>query len=657
MSKKKKKKKKKAKEINTSLAGSAVRKNVDASSSLNVVVETNKQKRVCDVALRAGNLTSSVKAFLHVLDDLLLISDDHTGDDSDCNKVCLFSSEEQLFSFRNLSQLLERVLALCQLRANAKAVKKVLGKVKQLNTKNVEGRRRRRVFTATTTTTHQLLRLTNASLRCAYFTFCAAGDANAAAELLLIENNEDGEEDVVDESGKSGKGENVSGVEKTIEKIGKENLVRGCSFARKSFSGVGGGHIVVGGEEEKEDELLWRVLKLIRKSSYDEDDEEKKTRKKSAGRLAPSLEMKKREMIRAWMVSDDDASPRRERVRVEIRNRVELPARSEEEEEEEKIHAAALRNNNNSLRFIVCCEDDGRRRPANRLPLKLFRPVSPNALVLAPAGFRAPRVNRVDLSQTVGPGIFALTSVFAKAECELFVRSALACGLVKDDENDQESMEYCEICVYNAVVENIWQRIRDHFHADEEDAFEDDDDEDDDDNSVHHYWLPVGINPRFRIFKYDDKSVYRRHLDGAWPCGMLDEQTNEFIVDTNALLDGNNTNNKENQRTTRLTFLIYLTDTFRGGETTFYSVDDDDHTNEEEQKKKVIVGNAVAPRVGAVLCFPHGNAKNSPVHEGSRLFSSSKHDDDGDSSSSSSSCKFVARTDVVFERKTKRRKR
>ena len=341
---------------------------------------------------------------------------------------------------------------------------------------------------------------------------------------------------------------------------------------------------------------------------------------------------------------------------MEIRNRVELPARSEEEEEEEKIHAAALRDNNNSLRFIVCCEDDGRRRPANRLPLKLFRPVSPNALVLAPAGFRAPRVNRVDLSQTVGPGIFALTSVFAKAECELFVQSALGCGLVKDDENDQESMEYCEICVYNAVVENIWQRIRDHFHADEEDAFEDDD-EDDDDNSVHHYWLPVGINPRFRIFKYDDKSVYRRHLDGAWPCGMLDEQTNEFVVDANALLDGNNTNNKENQRTTRLTFLIYLTDTFRGGETTFYSVDDDDHTNEEEQKKKVIVGNAVAPRVGAVLCFPHGNAKNSPVHEGSRLFSSSKNDDDGDSSSSSSSCKFVARTDVVFERKTKRRKR
>ena len=60
------------------------------------------------------------------------------------------------------------------------------------------------------------------------FTFCA-WRCKRSRKLLLIENNEDGEEDVVDESGK---GEN-DGVEKTIEKIGKENLVRGCSFARR----------------------------------------------------------------------------------------------------------------------------------------------------------------------------------------------------------------------------------------------------------------------------------------------------------------------------------------------------------------------------------------------------------------------------------------
>jgi hypothetical protein len=202
---------------------------------------------------------------------------------------------------------------------------------------------------------------------------------------------------------------------------------------------------------------------------------------------------------------------------------------------------------------------------------------------------------------------------------------------VKDDENDQESMEYCEICVYNSVVENIWQRICDHFHADEDEKIEDKK------NSLH-YWLPVGINPRFRIFKYDDKSVYRRHLDGAWPCGTLDERTNEFIVDTNTL-----NINKENPKATRLTFLIYLTDSFWGGETTFYSVDSDNNNHE-----KVIVGNAVVPRRGSVLCFPPGDAEYSPVHEGSKLFSAGHGNNNNDNIHN---CKFVVRTDVVFEKR------
>ena len=217
--------------------------------------------------------------------------------------------------------------------------------------------------------------------------------------------------------------------------------------------------------------------------------------------------------------------------------------------------------------------------------------------MLAPACVRAPRVRRVDLSRTVGPGIFALTSVFTKAECQLFIQSALACGLVKDDATDEESMEYCEICMYNSVVENIWQRIRDHFPADDEDTAAiattsetKEGGNDDDNKNVVYHWLPVGINPRFRIFKYDDKSVYRRHLDGAWPCGALDERTNEFIVDTNALRLKNTANGENHHRATRLTFLIYLTDTFRGGETTFYSVDDDGQDHE-----KVIVGRAVSP--------------------------------------------------------------
>jgi len=564
---------------------------------------------VCEVALKRENLTSAVKSFLLVVDGFLTLL--QKREENEAKEEALDATTTS--PTRGLAQLLEKVLAMCQLRGNAKAVKKILEKVERLHRSNDHPKKRpsSRPFS---------IRLTNASLRCAYFTFCACGDANAAVEMLLMENNDDDDDD---DNKNNNNIYTKSNIEKTIEKIGAENLVRGCSFARvkSSSGGVENGCDVV--EQEVEDELLWRVLKLTRSGGSADDD--------ASGRnesLESNNESRKREMI-AKMVSDGFS---RERVRVEIRNRVELPARTEEEREEE-MHSisASVYNDSTDLRFVVCCEDDGRRRPANRLPLKLFRAISPSTLILAPACVRAPRVRRVDLSRAVGPGIFALTSVFTTSECDLFIRSALACGLVKDDENDQESMEYCEICVYNSVVENIWQRICDHFHADEDEKIED--------NSVH-YWLPVGINPRFRIFKYDDKSVYRRHLDGAWPCGTLDERTNEFIVDTNAL-----NINKENPKATRLTFLIYLTDSFRGGETTFYSVDSDNNNNNHE---KVIVGNAVVPRRGSVLCFPHGDAENSPVHEGSKLFSAGHGNNNNDNIHN---CKFVVRTDVVFEKR------
>jgi len=578
----------------------------DASSSTMMM---RKHRRVCEVALKRENLTSAVKSFLLVVDGFLTLL--QKREENEAKEEALDATTTS--PTRGLAQLLEKVLAMCQLRGNAKAVKKILEKVERLHRSNDHPKKRpsSRPFS---------IRLTNASLRCAYFTFCACGDANAAVEMLLMENNDDDDDD---DNKNNNNIYTKSNIEKTIEKIGAENLVRGCSFARvkSSSGGVENGCDVV--EQEVEDELLWRVLKLTRSGGSADDD--------ASGRnesLESNNESRKREMI-AKMVSDGFS---RERVRVEIRNRVELPARTEEEREEE-MHSisASVYNDSTDLRFVVCCEDDGRRRPANRLPLKLFRAISPSTLILAPACVRAPRVRRVDLSRAVGPGIFALTSVFTTSECDLFIRSALACGLVKDDENDQESMEYCEICVYNSVVENIWQRICDHFHADEDEKIED--------NSVH-YWLPVGINPRFRIFKYDDKSVYRRHLDGAWPCGTLDERTNEFIVDTNAL-----TINKENPKATRLTFLIYLTDSFRGGETTFYSVDSDNNNNNHE---KVIVGNAVVPRRGSVLCFPHGDAENSPVHEGSRLFSAGHGNNNNDNIHN---CKFVVRTDVVFEKR------
>ena len=573
----------------------------------------SKHTRVCDVALKRGNFTASFKALATVLGalaDIVALTD--------APEFTFTSSPLSRGSANAVSQLLEKVMTACQRAKANKAARKLLEKWKRLSYVEQNNNTNHQRETKSGETNECCVPLTNACLRCAYFCFCMTKDANAAVEVLLIENGD---------------------IEKTIEKIGAENLVRGCSFARRKNGDDDGGGGNTGKrdeEEEKENELLWRVLKLTA------DVGKGRKYEKNANNE------RKREMI-ARMVSDGGNDDGHKKVRVEIRTRVVLPALEDEEE--------MSNTNTTNLRFTVCCEDDGRRRPANRLPLKLFRPISPNSLILAPACVRAPRVRRVDLSRTVGPGIFALTSVFTKEECQLFIQSALACGLVKDDATDEESMEYCEICMYNSVVENIWQRIRDHFPVDDEDTAaiattsETKEGGNDDNKNVVYHWLPVGINPRFRIFKYDDKSVYRRHLDGAWPCGALDERTNEFIVDTNALRL-KNTVNGGNHRATRLTFLIYLTDTFRGGETTFYSVDDAGQDHE-----KVIVGRAVSPRVGSALCFPHGDAEHSPVHEGSRVFTETPPAGDAidhrGGTDDARLCKFVVRTDVVFEKKFK----
>ena len=69
-----------------------------------------------------------------------------------------------------------------------------------------------------------------------------------------------------------------------------------------------------------------------------------------------------------------------------------------------------------------------------------------------------------------------------------------------------------------------------------------------------------------------------------------------------------------------LTFLIYLTDDFEGGETEF-----------APQHRRG--GVSVAPRRGSVLCFPHGYHPLSPLHRGAIV---------------SRGVKYVARTDVLY---------
>ena len=106
--------------------------------------------------------------------------------------------------------------------------------------------------------------------------------------------------------------------------------------------------------------------------------------------------------------------------------------------------------------------------------------------------------------------------------------------------------------------------------------------------------------------------MYRPHIDGAWPGSGINE--NDDLIDD---IFGD--------RTSKLTFLMYLNSNFTGGATTFFL------------PNPRCVGNidarGVQPQKGSVLVFPHGESEFSLVHEGSAVLEG---------------VKYVIRTDVLY---------
>jgi hypothetical protein len=127
-----------------------------------------------------------------------------------------------------------------------------------------------------------------------------------------------------------------------------------------------------------------------------------------------------------------------------------------------------------------------------------------------------------------------------------------------------------------------------------------------------------GINARFRLFRYYPGAVYRPHIDGAWPgSGLVD---GKFTDDAFAQTD---------RRYSKLTFLVYLNDVggSGGGSTTFFLPN-------RERGFGHIEARSVEPRQGHVLCFPHGDAAGSLVHEGSAV--------------NPGGVKYIIRSDVLY---------
>eukprot|EP00596_Hydrurales_sp_CCMP1899_P000668 CAMPEP_0119033850 /NCGR_PEP_ID=MMETSP1177-20130426/914_1 /TAXON_ID=2985 /ORGANISM="Ochromonas sp, Strain CCMP1899" /LENGTH=520 /DNA_ID=CAMNT_0006990919 /DNA_START=129 /DNA_END=1691 /DNA_ORIENTATION=+ len=199
----------------------------------------------------------------------------------------------------------------------------------------------------------------------------------------------------------------------------------------------------------------------------------------------------------------------------------------------------------------------------------------------------APACTKINVPKVAGT--FLLQNVLSAEECSQIIATAEAIGYSHDA---VEGIDNIVLYADDSLNLPIFERCR--------------------------HLLPqeglLGINTRFRLFRYRQGAVYRPHIDGSWPgSGLLD---GKFVDDVSG--------GKQNSK---FTFLLYLNgnNDFEGGSTTFFL---------PGEQYGHIENIAVHPQTGSVLCFPHGDV-SSPVHEGSEI--------------SAGSQKYVIRTDILYD--------
>jgi len=124
----------------------------------------------------------------------------------------------------------------------------------------------------------------------------------------------------------------------------------------------------------------------------------------------------------------------------------------------------------------------------------------------------------------------------------------------------------------------------------------------------------LGLNARFRFYRYRPGDYFAFHRDGAWPGSRV---VNERLV-----------NNAYPDRFSQMTFLLLLSDDFDGGATRFRVAG-----SRESGFHAVATIDVQTPRGGA-LCFPHGLHPQHCVHAGEPVRNGTK---------------YILRTDVLFE--------
>ncbi|CAL1132136.1 unnamed protein product [Cladocopium goreaui] len=191
-----------------------------------------------------------------------------------------------------------------------------------------------------------------------------------------------------------------------------------------------------------------------------------------------------------------------------------------------------------------------------------------------------------------------LHNVFSDEECDQLVAASEAMGYTEDAPVSLgRHIRQNENCVWIAdteMTEEAFQRCLAFLP-----------------NGTSKEKGPIGLNARWRFYKYNAGDIFRPHTDGSWP--------------GSGIADGRLVHDMFGDRWSMLTWVLYLNDDFEGGGTRFMLPDG--------VFNQYTVHQVPATR-GSVLCFYHGEHPLSPLHEGEMVTVGTK---------------YIVRSDVLYK--------
>lgn len=250
--------------------------------------------------------------------------------------------------------------------------------------------------------------------------------------------------------------------------------------------------------------------------------------------------------------------------------------------------------------FYVVAREPGAENPS--LPTWTSHSENPTELAL-----KAPLiVLRKEIPEV--PGAFQLLNVFSKEECQAFIDTTEALGFLPDApvslSRDVRHNDNVTWVVDKTTDELIWQRCAHLMTGSNLDQFEG--------------RQALGINARFRFYRYKEGDFFKFHTDSAWPSSRV---INQQLV-TDAYPD----------RYSEMTFLILLSEDFDGGATRFRVNGNDPYQPVGRHAPMKDID--VRTPAGSVLCFPHGMHPLHRVHSSVPI---------------SRGTKYIIRSDVLFK--------